>query len=143
VSDTERYPSRWLVAAWINMLLLSSSGPIKTPVGACATAAESVEVGVETILSQKARVVIVGGYDDFGEEVRTTDLASFSFLVFYFRSFSLCKLHGLISGTRRSLARSLARSLCRVRTSSRRWARRTTRSRTPRRAACRGRRAAR
>ena len=27
--------------AWINMLLLSSSGPIKTPVGACATAAES------------------------------------------------------------------------------------------------------
>ena len=86
------------------MLLLSSSGPIKTPVGACATAAESVEVGVETILSQKARVVIVGGYDDFGEEVRTTDLASFSFLVFYFRSFSLCKLHGLISGTCRSLA---------------------------------------
>ena len=77
MSDTERYPSRWLVAAWINMLLLSSSGPIKTPVGACATAAESVEVGVETILSQKARVVIVGGYDDFGEEVRTTGLASF------------------------------------------------------------------
>jgi fatty acid synthase subunit alpha len=25
-------------AAWINMLLLSSSGPVKTPVGACATA---------------------------------------------------------------------------------------------------------
>ena len=54
--------------AWINMLLLSSSGPIKTPVGACATAAESVEIGCETILSGKARVVIVGGYDDFGEE---------------------------------------------------------------------------
>ncbi|KAL2913765.1 fatty acid synthase alpha subunit Lsd1 [Polyrhizophydium stewartii] len=54
--------------AWINMLLLSSSGPIKTPVGACATAAESVEVAVDTLLSGKARVVICGGYDDFQEE---------------------------------------------------------------------------
>jgi fatty acid synthase subunit alpha len=54
--------------AWINMLMLSSCGPIKTPVGACATAAESVEIGMETILSGKARVVLVGGYDDFGEE---------------------------------------------------------------------------
>ncbi|TPX39930.1 hypothetical protein SeMB42_g06180 [Synchytrium endobioticum] len=54
--------------AWINMLLLSSSGPIKTPVGACATAAESVEVAVDTILSGKAKVVICGGYDDFHEE---------------------------------------------------------------------------
>ncbi|OWZ15871.1 Fatty acid synthase subunit alpha [Phytophthora megakarya] len=54
--------------AWVNMLLLSSSGPIKTPVGACATAAESVDIAVETIKSGKARVCIVGGYDDFGEE---------------------------------------------------------------------------
>ncbi|CAI5714225.1 unnamed protein product [Hyaloperonospora brassicae] len=54
--------------AWVNMLLLSSSGPIKTPVGACATAAESVDIGAETIKSGKARVCIVGGYDDFGEE---------------------------------------------------------------------------
>mmetsp|Transcript_17053 Transcript_17053/g.37202 ORF Transcript_17053/g.37202 Transcript_17053/m.37202 type:complete len:3767 (-) Transcript_17053:37-11337(-) len=53
--------------AWVNMLLLSSSGPVKTPVGACATAAESLDIGVETILSGKARVVIAGGYDDFGE----------------------------------------------------------------------------
>lgn len=56
------------VGAWLNMLLLSSSGPIKTPVGACATAVESVEIGVDTIKSGKAKVVIVGGYDDFGEE---------------------------------------------------------------------------
>src|SRR5690606_13603861 len=41
--------------AWINMLLLSSSGPIKTPVGACATAVESVEIGVDTIQSGKAK----------------------------------------------------------------------------------------
>jgi len=54
--------------AWVNMLLLSSSGPIKTPVGACATAVESVDTGVETILSGKAKVVICGGYDDFQEE---------------------------------------------------------------------------
>lgn len=54
--------------AWVNMLLLSSSGPIRTPVGACATAAESVDIGVDTIKSGKARVVIVGGYDDFGKE---------------------------------------------------------------------------
>jgi fatty acid synthase subunit beta len=54
--------------AWVNLLLLSSSGPIKTPVGACATAVESVEIGMETILSGKAQVVIVGGYDDFQEE---------------------------------------------------------------------------
>ncbi|GME84315.1 unnamed protein product [[Candida] boidinii] len=56
------------MSAWVNMLLLSSAGPIKTPVGACATAIESVDIGVETILSGKAKIVLVGGYDDFGEE---------------------------------------------------------------------------
>eukprot|EP00667_Euglena_gracilis_P000009 EG_transcript_9 len=54
--------------AWVNMLLLSSSGPIKTVVGACATAAESVAVGVETIQTGKAKIVVVGGVDDFQEE---------------------------------------------------------------------------
>lgn len=56
------------MAAWVNMLLLSSSGPIKTPVGACATAVESVDTGIETIQAGKAKIVIVGGYDDFQEE---------------------------------------------------------------------------
>ncbi|CAK9684230.1 unnamed protein product [Candida parapsilosis] len=56
------------MSAWVNMLLLSASGPIKTPVGACATAVESVDIGIETILSGKAKVVMVGGYDDFQEE---------------------------------------------------------------------------
>ncbi|PVV05312.1 hypothetical protein BB560_000171 [Smittium megazygosporum] len=56
------------MSAWINMLLLSSSGPIKVPVGACATAALSVELGVDTIQSGKAKVVIAGGFDDFQEE---------------------------------------------------------------------------
>ncbi|KAK9320281.1 3-oxoacyl-reductase [Lipomyces orientalis] len=56
------------MSAWVNMLLLSSAGPIKTPVGACATAIESVDIGYETIISGKAKVCLVGGYDDFQEE---------------------------------------------------------------------------
>jgi 3-oxoacyl-(acyl-carrier-protein) synthase len=48
--------------------MLASAGPIKTPVGACATAAQSLELGVEAIRSRKARIVIAGGFDDFGEE---------------------------------------------------------------------------
>ncbi|KAI0409561.1 fatty acid synthase subunit alpha [Xylaria palmicola] len=56
------------MAAWVNMLLLSSSGPIKTPVGACATAVESIDIGYETIMEGKARVCLVGGFDDLSEE---------------------------------------------------------------------------
>lgn len=56
------------MSAWVNMLLLSASGPIRTSVGACATALESLDSGIDVILSGKAKVVIVGGYDDFGEE---------------------------------------------------------------------------
>ena len=56
------------MSAWVNMLMISSSGPIKTPVGACATAVESLDIGCETVLSGKAKICIVGGYDDFREE---------------------------------------------------------------------------
>ncbi|KIO16925.1 hypothetical protein M407DRAFT_12583 [Tulasnella calospora MUT 4182] len=56
------------VAGWVNLLLLSSSGPIKIPVGACATALQSVEIACDTILSGKAKVMIAGGFDDFSEE---------------------------------------------------------------------------
>lgn len=56
------------MSAWVNMLLLSSTGPIKTPVGACATAVESIDIGYETILEGKARICLVGGFDDFQEE---------------------------------------------------------------------------
>ncbi|KAF5649394.1 acyl transferase acyl hydrolase lysophospholipase [Fusarium sp. NRRL 52700] len=56
-------------AAWINMLLLSSSGPIRTPVGACATAVESLELGYELITAGKAKIAIVGGHDDMSEEI--------------------------------------------------------------------------
>lgn len=56
------------MSAWINMLILSSAGPLKTPVGACATALESLDLGYEVIMSGKANVVLVGGYDDLTEE---------------------------------------------------------------------------
>lgn len=58
-------------SAWINLLFLSSSGPIKTPVGACATSLESLESGYETILSGKAKVCLVGGYDDLHDDIST------------------------------------------------------------------------
>ncbi|KAH8681837.1 fatty acid synthase subunit alpha [Xylariales sp. PMI_506] len=50
-------------AAWINMLLVGSSGPIRTPVGACATSLESVDTGYDLIASGKAKAVLVGGTD--------------------------------------------------------------------------------
>ncbi|CAD6885141.1 unnamed protein product [Tilletia caries] len=57
-----------VASGWVNLLLMSSSGPIKTPVGACATALQSVEIAAETILSGKAKVMLAGGFDDFSEE---------------------------------------------------------------------------
>merc|ERR1712130_873708 len=55
-------------AAWLNMLFLSSCGPIKTPVGACATAAESVSIGYDAIRLGQAKIMVVGAYDDLTEE---------------------------------------------------------------------------
>lgn len=55
-------------AGWINLLLLSSSGPVKIPVGACATALQSLEIASDCILSGKAKVMIAGGFDDISEE---------------------------------------------------------------------------
>ncbi|KZP00458.1 fatty acid synthase [Calocera viscosa TUFC12733] len=59
------------VAGWVNLLLLSSSGPVKIPVGACATALQSLEIACDTILTGKAKVMIAGGFDDFSEEGST------------------------------------------------------------------------
>ncbi|CAG8909361.1 unnamed protein product [Penicillium egyptiacum] len=56
------------ISAWVNMLLLSASGPIRTPVGACATAVESLELGFDTIVAGKAKFCLVGGCDDFTSE---------------------------------------------------------------------------
>ncbi|KEF62585.1 uncharacterized protein A1O9_00558 [Exophiala aquamarina CBS 119918] len=57
------------IGAWINMLILSSTGPIKSPVGACATAIESLDIGCEAIQGGKCKVALVGGCDDFQEEM--------------------------------------------------------------------------
>jgi fatty acid synthase subunit alpha len=57
------------MGAWVNMLLLSAAGPLKTPVGACATALESLDIGCDAIHSGKCKVAIVGGCDDYREEL--------------------------------------------------------------------------
>lgn len=56
------------ISAWVNMLLMSSAGPNRTPVGACATAVESLDVGYDTIVSGKARVCLVGACDVLAED---------------------------------------------------------------------------
>ncbi|KAI8318051.1 hypothetical protein GQ54DRAFT_323123 [Martensiomyces pterosporus] len=57
-----------IVSAWVNMLLLSLSGPVKPTVGACGTGILAVDVAVETIQSGKAKVMIAGACDSITEE---------------------------------------------------------------------------
>ncbi|KAJ2453612.1 fatty acid synthase alpha subunit Lsd1 [Coemansia sp. RSA 2336] len=59
------------IQAWVNMLLMSGSGPVKPPVGACATAVVSIDLAVEAIQSGKAQVMLAGGVDDFSETSAT------------------------------------------------------------------------
>ncbi|KKK21819.1 hypothetical protein ARAM_004342 [Aspergillus rambellii] len=54
--------------AWVNMLLLGAAGPIKTPVGACATALESIDSALESIQAGHTKICLVGGYDDLQPE---------------------------------------------------------------------------
>ncbi|GME39335.1 Fatty acid synthase alpha subunit protein [Neofusicoccum parvum] len=55
--------------AWSNMLLLSSAGPIRSPSGTCATAIESLDIACEALRTGGAKMAIVGGSDDFQEEL--------------------------------------------------------------------------
>jgi fatty acid synthase subunit alpha len=57
------------VGAWLNMTLLGSTGTNRTPVGACATSLESLDIGYDAIVSGKAKMCFVGGTDDFNEEL--------------------------------------------------------------------------
>ncbi|PYH93832.1 hypothetical protein BO71DRAFT_477614 [Aspergillus ellipticus CBS 707.79] len=57
------------MGAWTNMLLLGSSGPIKSPVGTCATSVESLDTACESLLLGKSKMAVVGGTDDFQEEM--------------------------------------------------------------------------
>jgi fatty acid synthase subunit alpha, fungi type len=56
-------------SAWINMLLLSAAGANKTPVGACATALESLDTAYDLIQAGKAKVCLVGGFDDMLKDI--------------------------------------------------------------------------
>ncbi|KAI1774623.1 putative 3-oxoacyl-synthase [Hypoxylon cercidicola] len=54
--------------AWLNMLLMSSAGPTRTPVGACATALESLNQGYDLISNGGAKICLVGGFDDMTQD---------------------------------------------------------------------------
>ncbi|XXH05515.1 beta subunit of fatty acid synthetase [Hypoxylon texense] len=54
--------------AWLNMLLMSSAGPTRTPVGACATALESLNQGYDLIANGGAKICLVGGFDDMTQD---------------------------------------------------------------------------
>ncbi|KAJ2143604.1 fatty acid synthase alpha subunit Lsd1, partial [Coemansia sp. RSA 678] len=56
------------MAAWVNLLLMSSSGPIKPTVGACATSVLSLDVAIDTIQNGKAKIMLCGGFDYFQED---------------------------------------------------------------------------
>ncbi len=57
-----------VAAAWVVQSLVGSYGPMVHPVGACATAAVSVEEAADKVLNGKAAFIVAGGYDDYGEE---------------------------------------------------------------------------
>ncbi|CAN5548794.1 type I polyketide synthase [soil metagenome] len=57
-----------VVAAHVIQAYVGSYGSMIHPVGACATAAVSLEEGVDKIRLGKAELVVTGGYDDLTEE---------------------------------------------------------------------------
>jgi len=59
------------LSAWVNMLLISSSGSLRTSVGACATAVELIDLGYDTIVTGKAQVCLIRACDSFQEETTT------------------------------------------------------------------------
>lgn len=57
-----------VMGAWAVQSYVGSAGAMIHPVAACATAAVSLEVGMDLIRSGKADVVVAGGCDDVSEE---------------------------------------------------------------------------
>jgi len=57
-----------VIAAYVVQAYVGNYGPMAHPVGACATAAVSLEEGMDKILAGKADFVVAGGYDDIGPE---------------------------------------------------------------------------
>ncbi|MCB9543748.1 MAG: hypothetical protein H6703_15050, partial [Myxococcales bacterium] len=57
-----------VAAAYVVQGYIGSYGAMSHPVGACATAAVSLEEGIDKILAGRADVVVAGGFDDIGPE---------------------------------------------------------------------------
>ncbi|OLY84576.1 Fatty acid synthase subunit beta, partial [Smittium mucronatum] len=56
------------MSGWVNMLLLSSTGPIKIPVGSNATGVVSIDFAVDAIVTGKAKFMVAGAQDDAVEQ---------------------------------------------------------------------------
>eukprot|EP00808_Paulinella_micropora_P031876 g23924.t1 len=56
-------------SAWQNLLFLSTCGPIKPISATCATAAVAFDTAVDTIRARKAKFIVVGGAEDFNEDM--------------------------------------------------------------------------
>ncbi|KAH6996912.1 hypothetical protein EDB80DRAFT_651672 [Ilyonectria destructans] len=56
-------------AAWVNLMLLSASGPLKTAAGTCASSLESLDTAADLIRNGRAKVCLAGGYDVFTRPV--------------------------------------------------------------------------
>ncbi len=57
-----------VIAAYVVQAYVGSYGSMSHPVGACATAAVSLEEAYDKIRADKADFVVAGGYDDVGSE---------------------------------------------------------------------------
>jgi fatty acid synthase len=57
-----------VTAAWPALALTGAAGPMLHPVGACATAALSVEAGLSLLRTGAADLVVAGALDDIGPE---------------------------------------------------------------------------
>ena len=57
-----------VIAAYVVQSYVGGYGPMVHPVGACATAAVSLEEAVDKIRAGKADVMVTGGYDDLSNE---------------------------------------------------------------------------
>lgn len=57
-----------VAAAYVVQGYIGSYGAMSHPVGACATAAVSLEEGIDKILAGRADFVVAGGFDDIGPE---------------------------------------------------------------------------
>jgi fatty acid synthase subunit alpha len=52
-----------IVGAWINLLLLSAAGPLRSPAGTCATSLESLDTACDLIGLGKVKMCLTGGFD--------------------------------------------------------------------------------